>query len=124
MISGQFDAVIPMLCVTLAGLVVLLAEAFRGRGERMPLGGLAIIGLVGAGIASVLLWDSGAESFGVVSADNFGLFVNLILVVVGILTVISFLGADQAWTRIAIGGLLLIFVVVQRFIVARSTRRR
>ena len=72
MISGQFDAVIPILCVTLAGLVVLLAEAFRGRGERMPLGGLAIIGLVGAGIASILLWDSGAESFGVVSADNFG----------------------------------------------------
>ena len=40
MISGQFDAVIPMLCVTLAGLVVLLAEAFRGKDERMPIGGL------------------------------------------------------------------------------------
>ena len=62
MISGQFDAVIPMLCVTLAGLVVLLAEAFRGRGEKMPIGGLAIIGLVGAGAASILLWDSGAET--------------------------------------------------------------
>ena len=35
---------------------------------------------------------------------------------------ISFLGAEQAWTRILIGGLLLIFVVVQRFIVARSSR--
>ncbi|MBY0496078.1 MAG: NADH-quinone oxidoreductase subunit N [Cyanobacteria bacterium] len=89
MISGQLDAVIPMLCVTLAGLVVLLAEAFRGRDERMPIGGLAIIGLLGAGAATMLLWDSGAEdSFGVVSADKFGLFVNLILVVVGLLTVI------------------------------------
>ena len=39
-------------------------------------------------------------------------------------TVISFLGASQAWTRIFIGALLLIFVVVQRFIVARSSRRR
>lgn len=88
MISSQFDAVIPMLCVTLAGLVVLLAEAFRSRDEKMPIGGLAIIGLVGAGIASILLWDRNTESFGAVTADNFGLFVNLVLVVVGILTVV------------------------------------
>ena len=88
MISSQFDAVIPMLCVTLAGLVVLLAEAFRGRDEKMPIGGLAIIGLVGAGIASILLWDRNTESFGAVTADNFALFVNLVLVAVGILTVV------------------------------------
>ena len=88
MISSQFDAIIPMLCVALAGLVVLLAEAFRAKGEKMPIGGLAIIGLVGAGIASVLLWNRNTESFGVVAGDNFGLFVNLVLVVVGILTVI------------------------------------
>jgi NADH-quinone oxidoreductase subunit N len=88
MLSNAFDAVIPVICVTLAGLVVLLAEAFRGRDERMPLGGLAIIGLVGAGAASVLLWDRNATSFGVMTADNFALFVNLVLVAVGILTVI------------------------------------
>jgi NADH-quinone oxidoreductase subunit N len=88
MISGQFDAVIPILCVTLAGLVVLLAEAFRSRGEKMPIGGLAIIGLLGSGAASVLLWNSHAESFGAVTADNFSLFVNLVLVAVGILTVV------------------------------------
>ena len=29
--------------------------------ERMPIGGLAIIGLVGAGVASVLLWDRNAD---------------------------------------------------------------
>lgn len=88
MISSQFDAIIPILCVALAGLVVLLAEAFRGRDEKMPIGGLAIIGLVGAGAASVLLWNRNATSFGVVTADNFSLFVNLVLVAVGILTVI------------------------------------
>src|SRR5215207_6643893 len=87
MIGGQFDAVIPMLCVGLAGLVILLAEAFRGKNEKMPIGGLAIIGLVGAGAASMLLWDSNAESFGAVTADNFGQFVNLVIVVVGVLTV-------------------------------------
>ena len=88
MISSAFDAAIPILCVTLAGLVVLLAEAFRGRDEKMPIGGLAIIGLIGAGAASILLWNRNTESFGAVSADNFGLFVNVVLVVVGILTVI------------------------------------
>ncbi|MSO52421.1 MAG: NADH-quinone oxidoreductase subunit N [Acidobacteria bacterium] len=86
--SSSFDAIIPMLCVALAGLVVLLAEAFRERGEKMPIGGLAIIGLVGAGAASILLWNRNATSFGVVTADNFSLFVNLVLVAVGILTVI------------------------------------
>ena len=88
MISSSFDAIIPMLCVALAGLVVLLAEAFRGRDEKMPIGGLAIIGLIGAGAASVLLWNRNATSFGVVTADNFSLFVNMVLVAVGILTVI------------------------------------
>lgn len=38
-------------------------------------------------------------------------------------TAISFLGAEQSWTRITIGALLLLFVVVQRVIVARSRRR-
>jgi NADH-quinone oxidoreductase subunit N len=102
MISSEFDAVIPMLCVTLAGLVVLLAEAFRDRGEKMPIGGLAIIGLLGALITSApwpgavtrlvggnpSLWGRNATSFGVVTADNFSLFVVAVLAVVGIITVI------------------------------------
>ena len=88
MISGQFDAIIPMLCVALAGLVVLLAEAFRGKGEKMPIGGLAIIGLVGAGVGlDPAVGQRAPRSFGVVTADNFGLFVNLVLVGVGLLTV-------------------------------------
>lgn len=88
MFSNSFDAVIPVICVTLAGLVVMLAESFRGKGERMPLGGLAIIGLVGAAAASVLLWNRNATSFGVVTADNFSIFVNLVLITVGIMTVL------------------------------------
>ncbi|HYU79150.1 MAG TPA: NADH-quinone oxidoreductase subunit N [Vicinamibacterales bacterium] len=87
MTLSTFDAVIPVICVSLAGLVVMLAESFRGRNERMPIGGLAVIGLVGAAIATVLLWDRNATSFGVVTADNFALFVNLVLIAVGLLTV-------------------------------------
>jgi len=37
--------------------------------------------------------------------------------------IISFMGAEQAWMQIIIGGLLLLFIVVQRVIVARSQRR-
>ena len=37
-------------------------------------------------------------------------------------TVISFLGAEQSWTRIIVGLLLLLFIVVQRIIVFRSER--
>ena len=63
------------------------AEAFREPGERMPLGGLGIIGLIGAAIVGRLLWNRNTASFGVIVADNFGLFVTLVLVVVGILTI-------------------------------------
>lgn len=85
---AEFDAVIPVICLAMAGLAVMLAEAFRQKGESMPLGGLAVIGLVGAGAASVFLWDRNATSFGVVVADNFALFVNLVIVAVGLLTVV------------------------------------
>src|SRR5215203_6757775 len=88
MTLGNFDAVIPVICVSLAGLVAMLAESFRVRNERMPIGGLAIIGLVGAGIASVLLWNRNATSFGVMTADNFAIFVNLVIITVGIMTVV------------------------------------
>ena len=88
MFNSSFDAVVPVICVSLAGPVRPACRGVpRAKGERMPIGGLAIIGLVGAGVASVLLWDRNATSFGVVTADNFALFVNLVLVVVGILTV-------------------------------------
>ena len=87
MFNSSLDAVVPMLCVTLSALAVMGAEAFRGRGESMPLGGLGIVGLTGAGISSALLWNRNAASFGVIVADNFGLFVTMVLVIVGVLTI-------------------------------------
>ena len=56
----------PWLCVTAAGIAAMMAEAFRAPGERMPIGPLGAIGLVGAAIATALLWDRNATSFGVV----------------------------------------------------------
>jgi ribose/xylose/arabinose/galactoside ABC-type transport system permease subunit len=39
-------------------------------------------------------------------------------------SIISFMGAEQSWTNMIIGALLLLFIVVQRAIVARSDRAR
>src|SRR5437867_3653324 len=82
----SFNAIVPMLCVTAAAIAAMTAEAFRSPGERMPIGPLGAIGLAGAAIAAWLLWNHNATSFGMVAADNFGLFVTWILIVVGILS--------------------------------------
>src|ERR1700733_4693996 len=79
-------AIVPMCCVAATGIAAMIAEAFRAPGERMPIGPLGAVGLVGAAIASVALWDGNASSFGVVAADNFGLFVTWILIIIGLLS--------------------------------------
>ncbi len=121
MSTSAFDAVVPVLCVALAGLFAMLAEAFRGKGEKMPIGGLAIIGLLGAGVSSVLLWDRNASSFGVVTADNFALFVNLVLVAVGVLTVI-FSAATLERDGLPVGEFyaLMLFAIVGMMLMAQS----
>jgi NADH-quinone oxidoreductase subunit N len=88
MLSSSFDAIVPMLCAGAGALVVMLAEAWREPDERMPLGVLGIIALVSSAVALVLLWGRSASSFGVVIADNFGIFVSIVVVVVGILTIL------------------------------------
>jgi NADH-quinone oxidoreductase subunit N len=85
---SDYVAIIPMVSVALAATASMLAEAFRQPEERMPLFWLGLIGLVGAAMSSIMLWDADARSFGVVRSDNFALFINLILCLVGILTML------------------------------------
>ena len=80
-------ALVPLLCVVAAAIAAMVAEAFRSPGERMPIAPLGIIGLLGAAVSTFLLWNHKAESFGVVIADNYGLFVTWTLVIVGILSI-------------------------------------
>ncbi len=122
MTLDSFDAVIPVICVSLAGLVSMLAESFRLRNERMPIGGLAIIGLVGAAVASVLLWNDNRTSFGVVIADNFALFVNLVLIAVGILTVF-FASQTLDRDRLPSGEFyaLILFAIVGMMLMVQAT---
>jgi len=87
MTFSSLNAIVPMACVTAAAIACMVAEAFRDPGERMPIAGLGVVGLIGAAFATVLLWNHNATSFGVVVADNFGLFVTAILVLVGLLSI-------------------------------------
>src|SRR5437764_9608237 len=82
----SLNAIVPMACVTAAGIAAMVAESFRDPGERMPIAGLGVVGLLGAAFATFLLWNHNASSFGLVSADNFGLFVTGTLIVVGLLS--------------------------------------
>jgi NADH-quinone oxidoreductase subunit N len=110
-------ATIPILIVVLSAIAAMLAESFRQPGERMPIAGLGIIGLVGAAAASWFLWDADTQSFGVVRADNFALFINIILCVVGLLTMVFSAdvvereelppGEYYALTLFAISGMML-----------------
>lgn len=84
----EYAAMIPIVIVALSALAAMLAEAFRQRDERMPIAGLGLIGLVGAAIASGCLWNSDAHSLGAIRSDNFALFINIVLCIVGILTML------------------------------------
>ena len=85
---SEYAGIIPIVIVGLSAVAAMLAEAFRQRGERMPIAGLGLIGLIGAAIASGFLWNSDAHSLGVIRSDNFALFINIVLCVVGILTML------------------------------------
>jgi NADH-quinone oxidoreductase subunit N len=85
---NAFTAIIPIVIVIVSACAAMVFEAFRQPGERAPISVFGLIGLVGAAAASVVLWGRDAQSFGVVRADNFALFINIILCVVGILTML------------------------------------
>jgi NADH-quinone oxidoreductase subunit N len=87
MFNTDLDAIVPMLCVTLAALASMGAEAFRAPGEKMPIGGLGIVGLIGAAVSTAMLWNRNSDGFGVIVADNFGLFITMTLVIIGVLTI-------------------------------------
>jgi NADH-quinone oxidoreductase subunit N len=114
---NSMAATIPILIVVLSAIAAMLAEAIRHPGERMYIAGFGLIGLVGAAVASIFLWNTDAVSFGVVRADNFALFINIILCIIGVLTMLFShevvereglpAGEYYALTLFAISGMML-----------------
>jgi galactofuranose transport system permease protein len=103
--------VISGVCGGLAGLVLI---AYQGAGY--PLNGTgAELDTIAAVVIGGTLLTGGS---GYVIGSMIGVFVYGTIAIV-----ISFLGAEQSWKRIIVGALLLLFVVVQRLIVSRSSRR-
>lgn len=100
------------VCAGLAGLVL---TAYSGAGY--PRNGMGTeLDVIAAVVIGGTLLTGGS---GYVVGTMIG-----VLVFGTIKTVISFMGAEQSWTRIIIGLLLLAFILVQRLIVMRAERHR
>jgi NADH-quinone oxidoreductase subunit N len=119
---AAFIAIVPMCCVTATAIAAMIAESFREPGERMPIGPLGVIGLSGAAIASVALWNSNASGFGVVVADNFGLFVTWILILVGVLS-LAFSAPTVEREQLPLGEYyaLMLFAIAGMMLMATAT---
>ena len=104
-----------VLSGTCGGIAGLVLTAYSGAGY--PRNGIGTeLDVIAAVVIGGTLLTGGT---GYVLGSMIGVFVYGT-----IKTMISFLGAEQSWTRIIIGLLLLLFIVVQRAIVFRSESRR
>ncbi len=103
--------VISGVCAGLAGLVL---TAYQGSGYPLNGSGAELDTIAAVVIGGTLLTGGS----GYVIGSMIGVFVYGTIAIL-----INFLGAEQSWKRIIVGGLLLVFVVVQRVIVTRSSRR-
>jgi NADH-quinone oxidoreductase subunit N len=122
-----FAATIPIFIVVLSAIAAMLAEAIRHPGERMYIAGFGLIGLTGAAVASIVLWDTDQTSFGVVRADNFALFINIVLCIIGVLTMVFSndvvereelpAGEYYALTLFAISGMMLMAAATDLLVV-------
>lgn len=102
--------VISGLCGGLAGLILTAYSGAgyprNGIGTELDVIAVVVIGgtLLTGGRGYVLGSMVGVFVFGVIKA------------------IISFMGAEQSWMQIIVGALLLLFIVVQRAIVSRSSK--
>jgi simple sugar transport system permease protein len=103
--------VISGVCAGMAGLVL---TAYSGAGYPRNGVGTELDTIAAVVIGGTLL--TGGRGY--VLGSMVGVFVYGT-----IKTIISFMGAEQSWMQIIIGALLLVFIVIQRAIVARSDRR-
>ena len=118
----DFATIVPVLIVTLAACAALLAEALRRKGERTPSGVFGLIGLTGAAFTSIQQWGLNHTGFGVIVADDFALFVNVVLCGVGLLTILLSWGtAERDQLPVGEYHALLLFVVAGMMLMGSTT---
>ncbi len=82
----------PELIVSIAGVIIMMVDAFAPRGERWLTGALSLISLAAAAVASIWLWTSWSgprTAFnGMIVLDELRLSFTLIFIIVAILTVL------------------------------------
>lgn len=82
----------PELIIGVAGVLVMMIDAFARRGQRWLTGGLSIVALIAAGAASIWLgtgWRGARSAFnGMIVLDELRLSFTLIFVIVSILTIL------------------------------------
>ncbi|MEW5717970.1 MAG: NADH-quinone oxidoreductase subunit N, partial [Chloroflexota bacterium] len=113
----------PVVIVTLAALIVLLAELVTPAHRKRWLGFASLIGVLVAAGATIGLWDANVSAFGrMVVADDFGLFLTLVILLgaaLSILLAIDFIRAhrvDQGEYYV-----LVLFAVVGMILMATAT---
>jgi NADH-quinone oxidoreductase subunit N len=108
-----FMALAPLLAVVSGALVVLLLEAFMKRADREPLGYIAVLALLAAGVFTVRSWNRDLSFFGGrLLLDRFALLLFAAFVVIGLIVVLMSLeyAARQGLNLGELCGLVLLAV--------------
>lgn len=81
--------ILPALIVAVSAIVVLLGELVIPAGRKHWLGYASIAGLILAAVAAIAQWGGDATAFhGMVAADNFGLFLTVVILIGGVLSIL------------------------------------
>lgn len=87
----EFAPLAPELILAACGVVLLMMEAFDGKGRDLAKLIVALVGVAGAAVAAVRLWNWDGESTvlaGMISADRFAVLTRLIILAVSALALI------------------------------------
>ncbi len=119
----NFSLIMPEVIVSLAGVLVMMVDAFVKPGQRWLTGTLSLAGLMASSVSVILLWlsgGSGTQAFnGMIIVDEFRLGFTLVFLIVSALTVL----VSMVWIeeeRLAAGEFhsLLLFATVGMMLMA------
>src|SRR6476661_2151370 len=87
--SINYGPLVPVIIVTITGLLALILDAVLPRDRQTPVAWVAIIGLALAFLDCMYLYNGNQSSFGgTFLADNFALYFNFILLFAAALTIL------------------------------------